>query len=215
MSITCSAQGTGTSMRTRYAYLDGMRGLSALMVVFSHCGEQTGACPAVRTLLGRLPVVVFIVLSGYCLSLPLSKSPDRLFDGGLWEFIRRRALRILPPYYAALGLSALLMALVPGMPRLAGVPVAHLLIVHQWYPAWEPHWEWNLNPPLWTVGTEWQIYFIFALAIVPIWRRFGSERAVMATIAVGFILQFAAASLLPISAVNGPCPWFVGLFGWD
>src|SRR5207248_6339313 len=90
---------------------------------------------------GRYAVGVFIVISGYCLMLPVARSVNRQLPGGVWAYIRRRARRILPPYFAALGVSLLLIVLIPGMahrdggrwdtalPALGTGPIAsHLLL---------------------------------------------------------------------------------------
>jgi peptidoglycan/LPS O-acetylase OafA/YrhL len=49
-------------------------------------------------------VQVFIVLSGYCLMLPVAQAAGTL-KGGLSVFVRRRAIRILPPYFAMLTIA--------------------------------------------------------------------------------------------------------------
>jgi peptidoglycan/LPS O-acetylase OafA/YrhL len=39
--------------------------------------------------------------------------------------------------------------------------------------------------PLWTVATEWQLYFFFPLFLLPIWRRFGLTSVVLAAFLIG------------------------------
>ncbi len=106
--------------RLRLDYLDGLRGLAALYVVMHHAYYGLTAEASLPPLaahltywlyLGRSAVDVFIVLSGYCLMLPIIRS-GRL-SGGSGGFLRRRARRILPPYYAALGVSLLVIAVLP------------------------------------------------------------------------------------------------------
>src|SRR5437016_5916610 len=115
----------GDSTRIRLDFLDGLRGLAALYVVLSHVYSEItwngGAAHLSHTLLhllkplsyGRYAVDVFIVLSGYCLMLPVARSADGKLRGGAGEYLKRRARRILPPYYAALALTLALAALVP------------------------------------------------------------------------------------------------------
>ncbi|WP_410959855.1 acyltransferase family protein, partial [Salmonella sp. SAL4356] len=62
---------------------------------------------------GHLAVSIFIVISGFCLALPVVAAGDRMRDGSL-NFFKRRARRILPPYYGALAFSLLLIATVLG-----------------------------------------------------------------------------------------------------
>ena len=108
--------------RLRMAYLDGIRGLAALYVVLVHSYDYSSALPLQPALLwlamakfvryGMFAVVIFIVLSGYCLMLPIVRSNKRYFSGGLLEFFKRRIRRILPPYYAALVFCILISGLI-------------------------------------------------------------------------------------------------------
>jgi len=159
--------------------------------------------------------VLFIVLSGYCLMLPVAASPEQGLSGGLAGFMKRRARRILPPYFAALVLSLLLIALVPGLGQPSGVHwdnvlpaftpgvlVSHLLLVHNF----KLEWMSKVNYTFWSVAVEWQIYFLFALLLLPLRRRFGLTVAV----AAGFGLALAVLQFSPYP--YEACPWFVGLF---
>src|SRR5436309_15502705 len=97
--------------RQRLAGLDGIRGLAALYVVINHVflrafpGYPVNRAPfwAGWFIYGRFAVVVFIVLSAFSLSLSAARRGWRL--DGFSRFARRRALRILPAYYAALAFS--------------------------------------------------------------------------------------------------------------
>src|SRR4051812_26575815 len=96
------------SKRVHLAYLDGLRGALALYVVVHHCWIRGGlvARPGLEglatnwMLYGHLAVNFFIVLSGFCLMIPVART-QRL-AGGVLDFYARRARRILPPYYAIL-----------------------------------------------------------------------------------------------------------------
>jgi len=91
----------------RLAGLDGVRGLAALFVVVNHVflrafpGYPVDRAPfwAAWFIYGRFAVVVFIVLSGFSLALSPARQGWRL--DGVSRFARRRARRILPPYWAA------------------------------------------------------------------------------------------------------------------
>lgn len=215
--------------RPHLAFLDGLRGLAALYVVLHHAylepnwwsdggGLPAGLARWVRWLsAGHYAVAVFIVLSGYCLMLPLASSGRTAFRDGLGGFFRRRARRILPPYYAALALSLLLIACVPPMQRPAGVRwdfalpafrpgilVSHALLVHNLRP---DVWMYKIDTPMWTVATEWQIYFVFALLLLPVWRRAGMVAAVAAAFALGMAPHWLLRGYLDPAS-----PWYLGLF---
>ncbi len=106
--------------RVRLAFLDGLRGCAALYVVFYHVYHPLSHYGPLQfpanwligwAAAGRYAVAVFIVLSGFVLMLPVTRHPQRALNGGVFGFLMRRARRILPPYYAALLLSVLLIAL--------------------------------------------------------------------------------------------------------
>src|SRR5436190_12195808 len=99
----------------RLHFLDGLRGSACLYVLLFHASTVTTApdselSPAMKFLLpwfgrGHYSVVVFIVLSGFSLMLPIARAGSEGLMGGFGDFMRRRSRRILPPYYAALVLS--------------------------------------------------------------------------------------------------------------
>ena len=98
---------TGSAPRVKLLFLDGMRGLTALYVLLFHLYIPAGLSSAVQHGLswlrfGHYAVGVFIVLSGYSLMLPVARSQDGRIPGGVVDFFKRRARRILPPYYAAI-----------------------------------------------------------------------------------------------------------------
>jgi peptidoglycan/LPS O-acetylase OafA/YrhL len=110
---------TGSAGRLRLGFLDGLRGLAALYVMFAHVyylqsaevGRLHWHLPRAVWLAtgwaaaGRSAVAIFIVLSGFCLMIPVARSADGTISGGVWEYLKRRARRILPPYYAAMAFS--------------------------------------------------------------------------------------------------------------
>jgi peptidoglycan/LPS O-acetylase OafA/YrhL len=118
-------------------------------------------------------VTIFIVISGFCLMLPVAKNGLKLSDG----FFRRRAYRILPPYYVALGLGIIVeLFSYPRAARMAYIREpstalafwSHLFMVHNWFPLV----EYRFDGPLWSVAMECQIYLSFPLIVVA-WKRFG------------------------------------------
>ncbi len=75
---------------------------------------------------------------------------------------------------------------------------------------------------MWSVATEWQIYFVFALVLVPLWRRFGAMPALLAAVLLGQapqVLTRLVLGIVPWGAAAAPtgrfdsaCFWFLGLF---
>jgi peptidoglycan/LPS O-acetylase OafA/YrhL len=159
------------------AGLDGVRGLAALFVVVNHVflrafpGYPVDHAPlwAGWFIYGRFAVVVFIVLSGFSLALSPARQGWRL--DGVSRFARRRALRILPPYYAALALSlAVAWLIVPppgqGMPNGQSV-VVNGLLVQNLVSAPAP------AQSFWSIAVEAQLYVLFPLLLLVV-RRWGA-----------------------------------------
>lgn len=200
--------------------------MAALFVVFHHAYTEVVAerLPAqlpdfVRQITdwlgyGQLGVAIFIVLSGYCLMVPVVREVGEL-RGGTFQYLKRRARRILPPYYSALLLSLLLIAIVPGMDKVQGyhwdvalpaftpgVIISHLLLAHNLNVGWLD----AIDPPMWSIATEWQIYFLLPLLLLPVWRRFGNLVTVAVAFLIGLFPHFA------FGVGDFACPWFLGLF---
>jgi peptidoglycan/LPS O-acetylase OafA/YrhL len=207
----------------RLEYLDGLRAVASLYVLLFHAGvgfnsgKLVGPARLLRQALvfGHDSVAIFIVLSGYCLMLPVARAEGQLVRG-LGSYFARRAWRILPPYYATVLGSLLLIALVPTLetptktiwddtfPAFALAPIAsHLLLVHNLF----RRLAFTIDGPLWSVATEWQIYFFFPLLLLPVWRRFGA----LATILVGFVVGGSLVWLAP-EAASTAASWYIGLF---
>ena len=109
--------------KNNIAVLDGVRAMACLLVLFFHVNvisrdghtwqvavrPLTSAVAGSIALAGSSGVTLFFVLSGFLLFLPYAKS--LLFES-MWPsarlFYLRRALRIVPAYYAALFLIILL-----------------------------------------------------------------------------------------------------------
>ncbi|MBC7527958.1 MAG: acyltransferase [Chthonomonadaceae bacterium] len=204
------------------AYLDGIRGMAALFVVIHHAFMEIDLTALPRLLqrplfwlaYGQVAVDVFIVLSGYCLMLPVVRSGGVL-KGGTQRFFLRRCKRILPPYYVALALFLILIALVPGMNQKTGVRwdvalpaftpgalISHLFLVHNL----KTNWLHAIDPPMWSIATEFQIYLIFPFILIPLWKRCGNLVTILASCGGGLMLSH----FIPLFA--GACFWLTGLF---
>ena len=157
-------------------WLDAIRGAAALYVVCHHAVMQVEIhgdhandifyrILQLLTLYGHYAVDVFIVLSGYCLMLPVIAKKE---FGSLTIYYLRRTCRIVLPYFAALILSLLFIKYFIGVQdgsnwAITALPVTfinvvkHGLLIHQW---WLQDAS-KINPAFWSVGVEYQIYFLF------------------------------------------------------
>jgi peptidoglycan/LPS O-acetylase OafA/YrhL len=221
----------GTFHRPRLPFIDGLRGLALLMVLLYHASMVTVAVP-IRTPLGAwsipltapfrygyLGVDLFFVLSGFCLTLPLIGNGTDSMRLDVGRFWRRRAWRILPPYYAALALFALRPALERAFQTFLGWPhgtvrgyaagsiVSHALLIHDLFPAWSL----DINAVFWTLAVEWQFYLIFPL-LVWSFRRWGPPTTLIVVIAATLLYRtwiFAHGYLFFASVLPGRLLEFV------
>jgi peptidoglycan/LPS O-acetylase OafA/YrhL len=206
-------------------FLDGLRALAALYVMLHHASlivwpnmtiRPSGLTGAIMNFLafGHLAVVVFIVLSGFCLMLPVVRAGGAL-PGGAATFLKRRARRILPPYYLALGLSCILLLTLIGQPTGSqwdfSIPfgpadwihslATHLFLVNDFFDVYK------LNGVFWSIAVEWQIYFLFPLLLIA-WRRVGPLPTTLASILLSFTAAWATRNAgLPQQFIH-----FIGLF---
>lgn len=193
---------------------------SLYVMLFHYLALQIDGLPRSLKLLvaplsfGHFMVGVFIVLSGFSLMLSNVRGGEGEQKVAFGDYMMRRARRILPPYYAALLLSigALLLISRWGQPsyitqdfskNFDGAALAsYLLLLHNWN-----YDHASINMALWSIATEWQIYFFFPLVFVPLWRNSSSL-----LLGVAFILSLIPVVLLPRMDLDYTCPWYLFLF---
>ena len=169
--------------------LAGIRGLAALFVVLNHIflrawpGFPVDHAPlwAASLIYGRFAVVVFIVLSGFSLALAPAGSGWRL--DSVAAFARRRAWRILPPYWAALCFSLVMTWYVlaqPLWPRPDGKSVVvYGLLVQDAVSAGSP------NRAFWSIAIEAQLYVLLPLLLLLVRRVSAIAMVVLVAAVVG------------------------------
>lgn len=227
------------AVKVHLRYLDSLRGLAALAVVVHHAMLQFDFSQAPLSTSqewflaafqnGHYPVNFFIVLSGYCLMLPVLRA-DYALAGGALQFFKKRARRILPPYYCAVLLSLLLIALLVGTKTGThwdvSIPVTrldiitHLLLVHDVF----IDTGGKINHAFWSIAVEWRIYFTFPLLLL-LWRKAGAVRTLVVVAGVVVVLLGALKYLHHLypninNTPNGIDPHYLllfalGMFGAD
>lgn len=219
------ARRAARSAGDRLVFIEGLRGLAALYVVLGHICSMVdpgvfmgirGQGPAwLRNLMmpfgyGHLAVAAFIVISGFCLQMSL-------FNGGQGEivdfkrFFKRRALRILPPYYACLAISLVvayyITPLGKGLPFSLYLPVtqdvvlSHVFMFHNI----SPDWMYKINGVLWSIAIEAQLYLLFPL-IVLILAKAGRPVTLLVSWSAAAIVLAAWPQSMKLY------PWYLGLF---
>jgi peptidoglycan/LPS O-acetylase OafA/YrhL len=187
--------------------LDGLRAVAAMYVVAHHSAVHYFLGPTAgvgyqRMFLsifdyGHYAVNLFIVLSGFSLMMSVTKNNYRM-KGGAIGFMKRRAIRILPPYYIAISFSAALIYLFIGHPTGThwdiSIPITpmdivkHLLLIHDFLlPGIS-----KINHVFWSVAVEFRIYAFFPL-LVAIYSRKGLYYMLLSSLIIavlGFIALF-------------------------
>jgi peptidoglycan/LPS O-acetylase OafA/YrhL len=168
---------------------EGLRGLLALWIVFVHAvlfsglilRTQTGLSGLVlgKFFKGQHGVAVFIILSGFVVSMQLQR---RQLSFG--EFMGSRFFRIYPLYLMSLALAMVTVFLMPGVletgswfrnEHFAAMHsvsfqertylhwhlLFHVLLIQAAVPnAWFPEAHWAILGPTWSLSHEWQFYLI-------------------------------------------------------
>ncbi|MFF4977694.1 acyltransferase family protein [Streptomyces sp. NPDC001083] len=195
--------------------LDGLRGLTALYVVLFHCWllafpgfpRNSGPSWLGWLMYGRLAVVLFLTLSGFSLALSAARRGWR--SGSLAGFLRRRAWRILPPYWAALVFSlAVARWVVPashfGPPTGASVLV-YGLVAQDMVTAPTP------NGAFWSIGVEAELYLVFPLLLL-IRRRLGAVVLLAGVTLLVVAHGLTANGGTPVEGLNGLTPNLAPVF---
>jgi peptidoglycan/LPS O-acetylase OafA/YrhL len=148
----------------RVLELDAVRGLAAAMVLICHV-------PQMRFWFGASGVDLFFVLSGFLITGIILKNRERA--GFLRIFYTRRALRILPIYYLALGVMVAINALRSHPGRLDGLwyYLTYLQNVPMYWGAETPPLDLSVGH-MWTLAIEEQFYLLWPLAMVMLPLRF-------------------------------------------
>jgi peptidoglycan/LPS O-acetylase OafA/YrhL len=200
--------------RQRLEYLDGLRGLAATVVVVGHCLGQA----ADKTNLDGMPlnflhcyfmlhsftVPLFICLSGFVLGIPVVI--DQELRGGIWQYTKRRARRILPPYYFAFVLSIAVALSIGELGLRDMYDVAYQIVA----PAMLMHDIWGntnaYNVPLWSLAVEWHAYALLPAFLVA-WKAWG----LTASFAGAFFFAILGTYFYPSSYIQYHAIFFIGV----
>jgi peptidoglycan/LPS O-acetylase OafA/YrhL len=195
--------------------LDGLRGLAALYVLLFHCWlltmpgfpENSGPAWLGWLMYGRLAVVFFLVLSGF--SLAISPARNGWHLGGVSRFLRRRAWRILPPYWAALALSlAVARFVVPAShfgPPTGTTILVYGFVFQDMVTAPTP------NGAFWSIGVEAELYLVFPLLLL-VRRRLGAVVLVAGVTILVVARGLLAPNASPVEGVNWLTPNLAPVF---
>ena len=169
--------------RHRQAELDGVRAVAALLILLYHLAANTGLIDGqgVRSALfnaGQVGVALFFALSGLLLYRPWAKAAlDGTPRPAAGRFLRRRAVRLLPAYWALVIAFMLLFAdghRTDPLTWTALLSLTHLYLPGQWWPS-------PLGPPrlgpIWSLTVEAAWYLALPLTAAVLGRFAGRARS--------------------------------------
>jgi peptidoglycan/LPS O-acetylase OafA/YrhL len=179
----------------RVPFLDGVRGVAAVLVLLYHCAEVSQAVNYTGSIwnapwqvvlawplrLSEEMVPLFIFVSAFSLSWAEDSRRAYGRKTTLRQFYDRRAKRIAPIYYLALAFGLLTVVALPVAAAqqssalgdtwdLSGMGIlSHLLFFQNL----DVDWALQANGPLWTIASEVQLYAVFPFLYWALRRRGG------------------------------------------
>jgi peptidoglycan/LPS O-acetylase OafA/YrhL len=177
----------------RLRWLDALRGIAVLAVVYEHFG--TYLVPGLKLATtqwvhaGTFGVMLFFLVSGYIVPASIERR------GNVRDFWIGRVFRLYPAFLVTIAIAALLALLGPGWvpASLSEQPatsvLAHLTMLHEVIGAE------NLQHQFWTLAYEMVFYLLVTVVFVAGVHRFSAEIAVLlagAAVALGGVLPSRA-----------------------
>ena len=150
--------------------LDGLRGVAVLLVVLYHCGFPS--LQAFSLIPGWIGVDLFFALSGFLITTLLLQERRDTGAIRLGHFWVRRFLRLMPAYYAYVGLLLVWMWLEPGALFAHGDQSPALFVLSLLFyfvnfvnevDIWDHHW---FSIHLWSLSLEEQFYLLWPVILV-------------------------------------------------
>jgi peptidoglycan/LPS O-acetylase OafA/YrhL len=177
-------KGNNSLLEKRVRYLDGLRGLSCLWVMWYHLGVMLHLSSTLNLGLfyrGMVPVYLFFILSGFVIAGLIREKQENYRD-----FIVRRFFRIWPAFAFLSVVGLFLLGFMLGVLDNLGnrQPIRqhidiyqssqqywwqHLLIhfsmLHGFFDETIPWSSKSFIPPGWTITVEWQFYLLAPLLV--------------------------------------------------
>jgi peptidoglycan/LPS O-acetylase OafA/YrhL len=180
-----------------FGALDGLRAVSILLVILHHTARWESKLVSTLQHNGRYGVSLFFVISGFLICTLFLREQTKTGKIDLWKFYGRRALRLLPLYYALLIVQAILIfGLRLYSPANQGLFGANLPSYIFYYSNWLPTSGQGPYFCAWSLAVEEQFYLTFGLLIV-----FASRKRVIIAILAALFLKICVYGLFgPIDA---------------
>jgi hypothetical protein len=191
--------------KSRLLFIDGLRGVAAMMVVLYHLVGRTSAHE--MTARGYLGVSIFFVLSGFVITMAIGERKISL--GFLGRFAVRRALRLDPPYWASIVVAIALMYLATIIGVAKEFPSIPQILAHLIYLQDILHFQ-AISDVYWTLCLEFQFY-LFLIMILWIGRQQVTSIGFQGALVVLLLLSLAEhASIADLTPTGLFLPYWYG-----
>lgn len=158
--------------KRHFAVLDSLRGVAASLVCLHHFA--TGTLPKTTNFItedlflraGEIGVYIFFVISGFVIPLSQSQCNYQFDISNFKRFLLKRAIRIIPPSYIAIGLVILEWKLIDmlfnsSFEYMSQLSIQNLVLTLLYIgPLLEGKW---ISPVFWTLTIEFQYYVFIGL----------------------------------------------------
>ena len=170
--------------------LDGLRAISILMVLLHHVPRFQHHLIHTLQENGRYGVSFFFVISGFLICTLFLREERKTGKIDLWKFYGRRALRLLPLYYAALLLQAVMVyALKQYTPENQEMFREKLPAYLFYYSNWLASATQGPFFCAWSLAVEEQFYLAFGLLLFLSRRRFVVGAALVALVVKAVVYE--------------------------
>ena len=189
----------GNPSSTRFALIEAVRGIAAVLVVFSHTADKSGWFYTYVFDPGKLGVVVFFFISGYLVI------PSAARDGSAYNFLCKRFFRLYPMYWLSLVLAYLVWS-----DRLDATDwVANITMAQQLF-GFD-----NAIDVYWTLTIEFVLYTVITAFLVVnpsiILNRFKGVLLVLGSLCIASaMLRWGTQSRIPVAVPLGLFCMFTG-----
>ncbi len=189
-----------------FPHIDLLRALAALLVVVYHVNAlgslalRSDVWWAVPFHHGWVGVDLFLVISGFVITLSAAKAQARNPQGFRWPFMQRRLRRLLPLY--ALTCLVFLFFVRPEVllrpwEQLVPILVSHALFLQNL----SPQTHGVINGVTWSLALEMQFY-VLLVATMGFWLRLGAGRSLLVLVLLAWAWRYGSTfALVPGVAV--------------
>ncbi|GAA1895389.1 acyltransferase family protein [Asanoa iriomotensis] len=195
-AVAVAAPGGGRGRQMFFPAVDGLRGLAILSVLLYHTSWFSN---------GLFGVDVFMVLSGFLITLLLIREAKRTGRIALGDFFRRRFKRLMPGLSITLLVTVALAYVLGGLKeaeQISGKAIASLFQVANWQQIRnsDAYWEGfgRINPlaHMWSLSITEQFYVVWPFVFLLVFWL--CRRSVVALTCVLVLLLVASAAVAPL-----------------